>query len=395
MQKLKLQLEKLRGNNDVHLPMDYLKLNLVDLGLTLVEGADVALLCTGGRAAAVVNPQDLVPVAFCHPPTLEDDYCGFISECRRHAGRRTVVESFEGEDVTLYHFRGEWRLCSNRDPDDKAYMGLFRECADPQTLSPGLTYHYTLVHHRLQKLVDYAPRFGRPDYARAVLLVTRDAASGAVTSVGDGYPSFPDLSVLDEMNSREEKVYHCRKVKDYGVRVYFVDGEYDAVAVLHTVNVRHYKDLCLPSLPPGSSLQYVHLYQSNNLDEYMARFKEEAFFRTVEGSYQVKSLLDTVFKTLTSDVFFAARSPHGNFPSADKGLQQLVASVQRQENATLKHIYDRLKSLDPLTFCSFVSERARACRSKSSAKTLVPLGGGVPRQSCVDVAQDFILSKVR
>lgn len=391
MQELRLQLEKLRGNNDVHLPLDFLKLNLVDLGLTLVEGTDLVLLRKNDKAALVVDPQNLVPVALCHPLSVDDDYCALVSECRGGKTQRTILESLDGEDVTLYHFRNEWRLCSNRDPDDKPYMGFFRECLDPRSLNPALTYHYTLVHHRVQRLVDYSARFGGPDYRQAVLLSTRDA-SGRITAVGDGV-TFPDLAVLDEMNAREEKVYHCKKVKDYGVRVYFVDGEHDRVVLLHTVNVCHCKELCLPSLPSASSLQYVHLYQSNNLDEYMSRFKEEAFFRTAEGSYQVKSLLDTVFKSLTSDIFYFARSP-ARLP-LEKNLQQLVTAVQRHDNATLKHVYDRLKALDPQTFCAVVCERTKLL----PARKPVSVGsGGVPafqRQSCVDVAQEFILSKVR
>ena len=71
------------------------------------------------------------------------------------------------------------------------------------------------------------------------------------------------------------RVYNIESIENEGILVSSIYNGQELHIKLQTQNYKVYQETCSPKYNVKSSLQYIYLYQTNNLDIYLAKFEDE------------------------------------------------------------------------------------------------------------------------
>lgn len=309
----------------------------------------------------LINKKTLEIVAYSQPKILYNDYI-FVADSELNKYKRIITECFEGSTLMMYYYDDKWSLSTRKYPDanqaffrsNETLFDLFKDCIDNKWSEfcsmhdTGKIYLYVLVHHKNIHLINYTSVLG-PEYKKLVLIQARHRETfesilrynfdGELVSWDKFYTNpetsllqniitpkyYTDYGCLDEFNETEEKVETVDQLTEVGVLIYTVVNEREYFVKLQTSSYQMYTDSNTSHLIPKSSSYYISLYQQNKMDIYLQRFSGEMFYITPEGNeYQVKGLVDCLFKVMTSELLYLF-----------KYLWDIRNGIQKEENKDL------------------------------------------------------------
>lgn len=374
--------------------------------------------------SVVIDRSTLDVIAYGQPALLYNDQIAIAeSEINRH--KRIITECIEGTLLVMYQYNGEWLVSTRRCLDasesywrsKRSHLEMMKDCVDWASFcdlhDPTKVYLYVLVHHENKQLIDYSDRFGK-NYTKLMLVLTRDRTTqravyrhdidGTVRPLSQFYlrdveigniivPQYYDTySILDDFNKGEESIDHVSKIKNVGILVTLFDSDNkETLVALQTAAYKLYVETTGLLHPPGSQELYIALYQRNQMDYYFNRFSAETYHTTPDGaSYQIKGLVDCMFKVLTSELLYLFKvlwdirsgsqrdenkeiyySLGQEYKRVFYHLRGIYYSRRLKENTnekyiTIKTVYDLLKGYDAKGLIRLVEDRRRLLQSDSA-----------------------------
>lgn len=379
----------------------------------------------------VIDRETLGIVSYSQSTVYYNDYCTITNAVLRN-DQVMITESFEGTMLNLFCYNGAWRVATRKCLDNEAiahrcpttsYLDLAKSAVPSWDIfisahDPQRTYLYVLVHHKNGFLIDYTHRFGK-DYSKLVLVLSRDCKTLEGVHHYDGLPlndhgidgnviigdtivgprRYPDYGILDEFNQEEESTLRATDIKNQGVMVSVAPSccanengtTLETFIMLHTSSYKMFVEAASPKFQPCTSQQYVHLYQKNALDLYMGRFRGETHFTAEDGfQYQIKGLIDCIFKVLTSEILFLFkqlwdikygtqrddfRDVYLSLPLTYKRTFYVLRGIYFNKRihaddsnrfVTIRTVYDMLKEQDPSVIVELVIERQAIFDNKNT-----------------------------
>lgn len=357
----------------------------------------------------LINRNTLSVIAFGLPHVYRDDYC-VVTEACIHKRSLRITELFDARYITMFYHQGQWWSICDTTWDmttmrcDEGYniQELWEESQPSGFLdahSTDVIYVYQLIHYSDRHIVDYTSRFG-PKYSKLLLVFTRSSTTFEIISPAVpvmlcdqllGQVECPDFLVLDKLNEEDEKIEHLLDIHKTGV---CVSSGYTMIH-LHTYSYRLYIETCNTNVKPCEGEHYLGLYQKNMMDIYLSKFKNETFYLGSDGiQYQIKGLIDSIFKILTSEILHLFktfwdikygtqreeyRDMYAILPNEYKKVFYILRGIYFSNKVnnfttykfiTVKTVYEMLKKLEPVTLVSLLKERRRILTSGDKLKKL-------------------------
>jgi hypothetical protein len=292
--------------------------------------------------------------------------------------------------------------------------------------NPNYIYTYVLVHSENIQLIDYTSRFGE-NYKKIILSLIRDKTS--LQSYRNNFCDFyntnhnfiknfviskqlDDYSLLDDINKVDDFITTIKQITNEGLLVSF---DSDTYIKLHNNAYKIYHSTSNLNYVPTSSQHYISLYQTNMLDIYFNKFCDESVY----NEYQVKGLIDNVFKLLTTEILFLFKflwdiklgtqqyenkEIYNDLPTEYKKLFYSLRGIyfkkkvllDDQKYITIKVVYDLLKNTSPNTILQLIKERKDfVCDKSKKINDVLKLHHKTENVekllTTIDVAVDFCL----
>ena len=406
--------------------------NLVTLYTPFVEETYSLSSAERECRSIVIDKRSLNIVAYSQPKVLYNDYL-VIADSEINKCKRIITDCYEGTLLMMYNYEDVWYLSTRKYADandsfwrsNKSHTQLFKECVGNWEQFCNLhdkskIYLYVLVHHENSSLIDYSDTLGE-GYKRFILVLVRDRVTLEPTFCYDfdgnltpwenlyvqpkteEYASgvlqvkfYDNYDCLDRFNDNEEEVKKVTDIRHEGIIVVVMNEKNKEMHVkLQTNSYKIYSESTCQKFIPRSSAYYIKLYQENKLDLYFGKFTDEILYKCSDNnSYQVKGLIDCLFKVLTSEVLFMF-----------KLLWDIRSGVQKEENSdiyytltfeykkvfyqlrgiyfskkvkdslnkyiTIKTVYELLKSYDPSKFAVLIKDRKDLLEKSPKLKSLL------------------------
>lgn len=269
--------------------------------------------------SVVIERSTLNIIAYSYPIILYNDYVS-LTNCEINKEKKTITESIEGTLLTMYYYK-EWRVSTRKCIDanksfwksSKSHLELLK---DTLTINwdtfcnlhnKDYIYTYILVHNENKQLIDYTERFGE-NYKKLIRGIIRNRSTFELitekTEIDNVIetPSYVDYSFLDKINENDESIDTVNKIRNEGLLVSFLsENNKETYIKLHGNSYKVYFDSIECNYPILSSQHYISLYQHDKLDIYLNKFTGEMYYT---NNYQIKGLIDNVFKLLTSELLY-------------------------------------------------------------------------------------------
>jgi hypothetical protein len=361
--------------------------------------------------SVIIDIKTLKIVSFSYPKIHYNDYV-LLTNCEIKKEKKLITECLEGTLLSFFNYNNNWIVSTRKciDAEDskwrnsKSHMVLFHEAikelnTDWKTFcnvhDPNYIYTYILVHHENIQLIDYTENFGSK-YKKLILSLIRDKET-LQPHVRNHFDFFlkkeefmknliiskelDDYSLLDEVNETDDLIDSVKKIKQEGLLVSF---ESDIYIKLHNNAYKTFHETSNLNYFPTSSQHYISLYQSNMLDNYFNKFSQESMY----NDYQVKGLIDNVFKLLTTEFLFLFKflwdikfgtqkqenkEIYNDLPTEYKKFFYLLRGIyfkkkmllNENKYITIKVVYELLKETSPHTILLLLQERKEHLCNKS------------------------------
>lgn len=269
--------------------------------------------------SVIIEKSTLNVIAYSYPVILYNDYVT-LTNCEINQEKKLITESIEGTLLTMYYYN-EWRVstrkCLNAGTSfwksTKSHLDLFKSTLTIEwenfcdLHNKDYIYTYILVHHENKQLIDYTERFGE-NYKKIIKGVVRDTKTYKLVNETIPFvenvietPYYTDYSFLDKVNENDDNLDIITKIKNEGLLISFIGETTETYIKLHSNSYKIYFDTTLFNYTPLTSQFYISLYQNDKLDIYLNKFVGEMFYT---NKYQIKGLIDNIFKLLTSELLF-------------------------------------------------------------------------------------------
>lgn len=364
----------------------------------------------------VINPSTMTPVMIGSPYVLFDDYCTITNACIDQLPMK-ITELYDAREITLFHHNGQWVTMSGNNfhldfvstwsEKNRLVRELWEESLHMSVKDftskhdPNYIYIYLLLHHEDRHVIDYTRDLGN-GYKYVLLHSMRSVSRLDLLPeliIPQGVKVITplvhkDFSSLDYQNQDDEEVCSLMDVIQAGVHVSI--GE--TWIHLHTSSFKLYNETSDTSVKPCCSEHYLGLYQRNSMDSYLTKFKSESFHTGPDGTpYQIKGLIDSVFKVFTSEVLYlfkmlwdvrfgTAKEDYKDvyliLPSEYKKVFYVLRGIYFSKKVststvnrfvTIKTVYDMLKRMEPSSLVKLIVERQKILACPSQYKRLYDL----------------------
>ena len=394
-------------NNFPSLALLYIPFKQITNGLTEIERC-----CR----SVIINKNDLKIISYSYPIILYNDYVS-LTNCEIMKDKRYITECIEGTILTMYYYENKWMLSTRKCIDaskscwrkNKSHFDLFKESIeiDWDTFcdvhDTNYIYTYILVHHKNIQLIDYTKKYGE-NYKKVILSLIRNKDTFEVTldNLFSKYKEIKpfmekfiiskeldDYSHLDDINIEDESIDMVNKIKDEGLLVSFISEDNTETYIkLHNNAYKIYQETSNYNYIPMSSQHYISLYQTNMLDNYLNKFVGESLYMVDNTQYQIKGLIDNIFKLLTTELLFLFKffwdikfgtqimenkNIYIELPTEYKKFFYILRGIyfkkklllNENKYITVKVVYDLLKESSPDTIINLIQERKNYLLNKS------------------------------
>lgn len=360
--------------------------------------------------SVIIERETLKIIAFSYPIILYNDYVA-LTNCEINKESRTITESIEGTLLTMYYYN-TWKVSTRKCIDSnksfwKSSKSHFELLKDTLTIdwntfcelhNKDYIYTYILVHHENKQLIDYTERFGE-NYKKLIRGIVRCRNTFELVNEKKEIdnvietPHYVDYSFLDKINENDESIDTISKIHNEGLLVSFIgENNKETYIKLHGNSYKVYFDTTECNYPILSSQHYISLYQHDKLDIYLNKFVGEMYYT---NKYQIKGLIDNVFKLLTSELLYLFKyfwdikfgtqkteykeiyleltNEYKKFFYQLRGLY-FKKKLLEDENKyiTIKVVYELLKkTLDPNTIIILLEERRNIINNNSKLAQVI------------------------
>ena len=375
----------------------------------------------------VIQKTPLKVIAYSQPQISYNNYC-LVADTELNKDKKIITESLEGTAMMMYFYDNKWIIGTRKCVDSsesfwrskKSHFELVKEVVGDweefcSFHKKDRIYLYVLIHHENRNIIDYTTRFGE-SYKKLMLTLTRDTDLFRPTQIYDfeqnlipldshyteninkEYLIVPNLfhgySILDEFNHVEENINSVDMIKNEGVLIISENQNgSESYVKLQTTSFRTYQETSDIKYLPKSSCHYINLYQKNSLDLYLGRFKDETYCKGFdEQLYQVKGLIDCIFKVLTSEILFIFKllwdvrfgsqkedykdvymSLSNEYKKIFYSLRGIYFTKRIKDNinnkyVTMKTVYDLLKEYPPEGIVYLIKDRKNMLQSNESGR---------------------------
>nr|QFG73622.1 MAG: hypothetical protein [Megaviridae environmental sample] len=236
---------------------------------------------------------------------------------------RSIYAYIEGVTIIMYYYKEKWIISTSDNIDaansfgidGKSHLDMFMECINVaidanynwkqfyDAHDTNLVYVYTMIHKNNMQLLHYKTN------KRLLFLFARNKITQNITNANSPAcvnvlqkTTYDDYSVLDKMNTTniDDSMFTCSCIRYAGLMI----QTQDEFIILHENNYRIYLDSLSHHINPMTTSFYLSLYQNNSMDTYFRYFGGEMWFKSQDGErYQVKGLIDSLFKIITSELY--------------------------------------------------------------------------------------------
>ncbi len=338
----------------------------------------------------------------CNTPLYNTDAIQFLY--RNKDKEKTTYVCYEGSFMSVFNHNNEWFLASRKNilkissanteintDESGGQFKMFMEVLsqDNKTinefcsqLNPEYTYHFVLIHHKNENIVDYESMFGK-DYKKLCFIFARTQSTQEEVKPTDVDSSFASESIiLPTIIDEETAQKFISKLSDDNVMqspdieglVIKVNNQ---VLKLQSASYKFHKSI-------GSDKNmfrgFITLYQNNSLKNFFTNDNKSVFKKIVNPmntteSFDTMGMIDALFKVITSELhklFYLLWNDNGNHNNKDlykilpreyKDMMFHLRGVffsnkaKSQENENflkMKDVYNFIKTIDISTFESFI-----------------------------------------
>jgi hypothetical protein len=336
----------------------------------------------------------------CPTPIYNIDAVNYM--WRNQKSPKETYVCYEGSLLSLFNNNENWYVASrkciyNKDSDEtsqfKMFMDVLRKDGHSNldsftnTLDKDRSYHFVLIHHENENVVNYKKQFG-DNYTKLCLIFTRNIKnhmeydineSNCITSGNIFIPS----KIEDVDSMQEEALKNISEAPSTEGIIIRMNGK---ILKLQTSSYQFHKAI-------GSEKNmyrgFISLYQNNSLKQYfenntnMEKFRKITNPLKVTESYDTIGIIDAVFKVCTSELLYlfnllydttgtpTNKTLYNILPNEYKNMLFHVRGIfiQNKKKGTswpppqnhsflrISEIYNLLKTIDVTSFENFIRMR--------------------------------------
>ena len=405
----------IQNSND---KMELLKTNLFKMGILLKDYPDDNLILLYNKydsknkcpielecRSVFLNRDTFEIVCYtCPTPIYNIDAMNYLVKNKVKEEDKQIFKCYEGTLLSLFYYNDKWYLSSRKCLDtkdslvldkSKSRYDMFMEVIQQDNyntsedftklLDTSFTYHFVLIHHQNENIVNYLVEFGK-EYKKLCFIFSRSVEthqeinSEDIDSLFLSDNIFLPKKLIDEttFDKNNQLSEFTKKPIEEGIII----KTNNMILKFQTTSYQFYK-VC------GSTNNlyrgFIKLYQTNKLKEYFNNYKESYKYQkivnplNISESFDTIGIIDAIFKVCTSELYHLFNSlwnkeeEHINeelykiLPKEYKNIlfqlrglyfkNKLKFKNNSNEYLKLNNVYIHLKSLETKNIENFLKER--------------------------------------
>lgn len=309
---------------------------------------------------------------------------------------KMIFKCYEGSLLSLFNFQDKWYLSSRKCLDSKSsiingksHYDMFMEVLlqdnhnsfedFTKLLDKKYTYHFVLIHHENDHIVNYTKTFGK-NFKKLCFIFARDVENhkeinsedidSLILSDNIFLPKkLEDTTFFDKTN---QLLNLTEQPEEEGIIIKMNNS----LLKLQTMAYQFYK-----VIGPEKNLYrgFIRLYQANRLNDYFNKFPNAEKYKKIVNpinttqSFDTVGIIDAVFKVCTSELFelfnilWDSDDNHNNtelyniLPKEYKnilfhlrGIQNKLRGKNKKNSIRVQNIYNYLKIIETREFEDFL-----------------------------------------
>ncbi len=243
----------------------------------------------------------------------------------RHQNKpKSTYLCYEGSLMSVFYYK-KWHIASRKNiydeksEENKNQYQMFMEVLKEDgynsindftmKLDPKYTYHFVLIHHNNDNIVNYTNEFGN-NYKKLCFIFARNAETLEEVNSEDIVNSFVSSNIfLPKKISEEEEKDMNAKLSDPTINS---NPEYEGLIIkinnevlkLQSSSYQFYKAI---GTEKNMFRGFINLYQSNSLKKFFThdndKYKKIINPLNTKESFDTIGMIDALFKVLTSELY--------------------------------------------------------------------------------------------
>lgn len=260
----------------------------------------------------------------CPTPIYNIDALNYL--VRNPNSKKDIFMCYEGSLLSVYNFNDKWYLSSRKCLDannsivnNKSHYDMFLETIQQdgfetfddftKLLNTNYTYHFVLIHHLNENIVNYKNEFGN-NYKKLCFIFARDSKTHQEINSEDIDSLFISDNIFLPRKLKDESSFDkSNQISDLNERPVdegIVIKINNNLLKLQTLAYQFYK-----VIGPEKNLYrgFLRLYQTNNLQDYFSKYPNADKYKkivnptNISESFDTIGIIDAVFKVSTSELF--------------------------------------------------------------------------------------------
>ena len=333
----------------------------------------------------------------CSTPIYNIDALNYM--VKYSDNEKQIFKCYEGSLLSLFNFQDKWYLSSRKCLDskdstinNKSHYDMFMEvlrqdnynCLDDFTklLDKKYTYHFVLIHHENDHIVDYNKTFGS-EFKKLCFIFARDSTTHSEINseevdsliLSDNIFLPKKLENTTYFDKNNQILNLTEQPDEEGIIIKINNS----LLKLQTMSYQFYK-----VIGPEKNLYkgFIRLYQTNRLKDYFIKYPNAEKYKKIVNplnttqSFDTIGIIDAMFKVCTSELYqlfnilWDKNNEHNNsdlyniLPKEYKtilfnlrGIQNKVQFKNKLNVLKVQHIYNYLKLIDTKDFEDFLKCR--------------------------------------
>jgi hypothetical protein len=314
--------------------------------------------------------------------------------------KKDIFRCYEGSLLSLYFYNNKWYISSRKCLDckdsvinDNSHYDMFMDVLRQDNfnsfedftykLDKNYTYHFVLIHHRNENIVNYKLEFGE-NYKKLCFIFARNVSNHQEINAED----IDSLILSDniflpkrlEDESSFDKINQVMNVNEKPITEGIVIKVNNNLLKLQSLAYQFYK-----VIGPEKNLYrgFLSLYQTNNLKEYFNKNNYAQKYQKIVNptntneSFDTIGIIDAVFKICTSELynlfnlFWDQEENHSNKPLYDilpkeykdilfhlRGIyfqnKKRYEKSKSNDYLRIQNVYNYIKKMDTKIFENFL-----------------------------------------
>jgi len=322
--------------------IDLLKTNLFKVGILLKDYPEENLILLYNRydskkkcpielecRSVFLNRHTFEIVCYtCPTPIYNIDAMNYLVKNKVKEEDKQIFKCYEGSLLSLFYFNDKWYLSSRKCLDakdsvlldkSKSRYDMFIEVLQQDNyntlddftklLDKSFTYHFVLIHHQNENIVNYSIEFGK-EYKKLCFIFSRSTKDHQEINSEDIDSLFlsdniflpkklVDETIFDKNNQLNDLT---EKPSEEGMII----KTNNVILKFQTTSFQFYK-VC------GSTNNlyrgFIKLYQTNKLKDYFKNYKDSYKYQKIvnplntKESFDTIGIIDAIFKVCTYELY--------------------------------------------------------------------------------------------